>query len=213
MKRFLCALLAVGMLLTLAACQPNGPETPATEERPLTFGLISERRYESRFLELGCELDESWTVASIERIREMNKITADMTEEQLAQRIESAEYLYDLMAIHKNNTDNVTIELKKGSILQMTMKDQDMANSYVLSIEEGLKEIGFKEVTNEVVPVTLADAQLYGVKTVATYEKTTIHQLTVPWRRGNYIATITIMAVKEETVEAVKDAFFPVKVS
>ena len=136
-----------------------------------------------------------------------------MTDEQLAQRIESAEYLYDMMAIHKNNTDNVTIEMKKGSILQMTMKDQDMANSYVLSIEEGLKQIGFKEVTSEVVPVTLADAELYGVKTVATYEKTTIHQLTVPWRRGNYIATITIMALKEETVDAIKDAFFPVKVS
>lgn len=208
MKRLLCVLLAVGLVLSMAACGTKEPEPSVIEEKEFTFGMITENKYESRFLDLACEFDKDWALATNERIREMNKITDEMTDVQVAQRIEAAEYLYDMMAINKNETDNVTIELKKGSILQMTMKDQDMANSMVLKIDSGLKEVGFQEVTSEVIPVTLAGSEVYGVKTVAKYEQTSLHQLSIPWRRGNYIATITIMAQEEKTVEAVKNLFY-----
>lgn len=208
MKRLLCALLALGLVLSMAACGPKEPEGPVIEEKDFTFGLITENKYESRFLDLACEFDKDWALATNERIREMNKITDDMTDVQVAQRIDFAEHLYDMMAIRKNETDNVTIELKKGSILQLTMKDQDMANSMVLKIDAGLKEMGVQEVTSEVIPVTLAGSDVYGVKTVAKYQETSLHQLSIPWRRGHYIATITIMAREEKTVEAVKNLFY-----
>lgn len=208
MKRLLCALLALGLMLSMAACRPKEPEGPVIEEKDFNFGLVTENKYESRFLDLACEFDKDWALATNERIREMNKITDDMTDVQVAQRIDFAEHLYDMMAINKNETDNVTIELKKGSILQLTMKDQDMANSMVLKIDGGLKEVGFQEVTSEVIPVTLAGTDTYGVKTVAKYEDTSLHQLSIPWRRGHYVATITIMAREEKTVEAVKNLFY-----
>ena len=208
MKRVLCAVLAMALMLSVAACGSKEPEGPVIEEKEFTFGMVTENKYESRFLDLACEFDKDWALATNERIREMNKITDDMTDVQRAQRIESAEYLYDMMAINKNETDNVTIELKKGSVLQLTMKDQDMANSMVLKIDEGMKEVGFQEVTSEVLPVTLAGTEVYGVKTVAKYEETSLYQLSIPWRRGHYIATITIMAQEEKTIDAVKELFY-----
>ena len=202
MKKLFALILALAMLFALAACGSEG-----TAE--LTRGTVTGSRYESSFLGIGCELDESWHVFSDEELAELMNVGVEMYSdpEKYRSLIESADVLQDFNASDGSGASvNIVFQKLSGasrlvdedqyrdlsaSALETTFTDAGLSNVAVVK-----NEIDLVGVTR---PGTLATGTMYGLG---------FYSQQIYIKGSGYMAIITISSFHEEDIAALTGCFF-----
>lgn len=223
MKKILAILLAFIMGLSMTACGGDDEgitgeisnketETKETkEEEVAAIDAIGEAEgtvYENNFLGLGFNLPDGWTFYTKEQINEMNNITQDMLDEDLAAQLEEANLLYDMYALDQYG-NSVTVVLEKTSaIASVAIDEKAYAELSVEQVPDALKQVGFADATAEVGTVDFNGKEHAAIDVVATSDSVTLYEKIVCIKAGQYIACITVGTTFENTTDTVLSYFY-----
>lgn len=180
-------------------------------EVDLSLGLAEGNVYESEFLKIGFNLIEGWAFYTEEQIREINNISMDMIDEEVAENIKNADLVYDMYALDAfGNSVNINLE-KLNTVGTAIISEKDYVNASIDSLKQALTSAGFTTVTAEATTVTLADEEHPAVYVVCSNEQVTIYEKIVCKKVGKYMANITVATVYEDNTNTVIDQFYALK--
>ena len=197
MKKLLTCLLAVAMVIAMAGCDLlsmfSKDETPASTDKELSLGEVSDNKYESEFIGIGYNLPESWRFYTDEEIAELNNYTGNIAGQDYKDLIKNATVVYDMMAASPSQTDNVVVTLEKKP--NATINNLNIAASFESSfamVKSTFENMGYRNITHEVTTVTVNGQVLDCMHISATYAGQTMHQTSIMFKCNGYIATIAL---------------------
>ena len=215
MKKYLTAMLALALVLTLAACGEQdirGTKTDGnsnTEEREFSVGKVDGLVYENAFIGIGCKLDSNWTFSSDEEIRQMNNIATDIMGEEYQETLENAEILYDMAAVHANGLDNINVNLQKVNPLQLAALDLNAHYETQFDmLRDAFENMGYTNIRLEVGQVTVGGETLPVLFNRADIGEYTICQVCIAIKCSGYLANVTVSTFDESTLEDLLNCFY-----
>lgn len=186
-------------------------ENNTNEEVDLSLGLAEGNVYESEFLKIGFNLIEGWTFYTEEQIQQLNNITGDMLDDEIAESIKNADLVYDMYALDTlGNSVNINLE-KLNTVGSAILSEEDYVNASLGSLKDALKSMGFTTVTTEATTVTLAGEDHPAVYVVCANEQLTMYEKIVCKKIGKYMASITIATVMEDNTDTIISQFYALK--
>ncbi len=225
MKKWLCMLLAVAMLVSLCGCVGGddgedvrgdiiqGGETGTTttvpsEEEEFSLGSATGSVYKSDFLGLTFTAPEGWVFSTDEEIRELNQITEEYYGEELAEQLKEANIVYDMNASDPTNGSSANINLEKFSALQIATMDikatMEAQKSALISTYENM---GFTNTVVEYKKVTVDGKSFDGMQLTSEISGVAFYATIFSFKKGNYLATVTVGCLQTDTIADLLDCF------
>lgn len=234
MKKLLAILLALVMALSIVACGGDEDKTgeitnkeTTTNESDDVEGEISEQEvevpvidtigeaegntYENAFLGFGFTLPEGWSFYSKDQINELNSITQDMLDEDIAKQLEEANVIYDMYALDQyGNSVNIVME-KISAIASIAIDEKTYAEASAQQLPEALKQIGLADVSTEITNTTFNGAEHVSIDVVGTAEGFSLYEKIICIKTGQYMVCVTVATTHENTTDAVLEYFYSVE--
>lgn len=227
MKRILCYLLVLIMLVSLCGCMGgndtsdirgeiiggnNAPEQEQTEENSaFAFGKATENTYKSEFLGLSCTLPDSWVFYTDQQLLEMNNLVGDYLDEDTAKQLENATIIYDMMAVDQVESSNINVNLEKLSATQLLSLDiQAVLESQFDSVISAYENMGYTDVQVNYEKVTVDGQEFDGIVLTANIQGIDFFARIFSFRRGSYLANVTICSLQTDKTDTIL-SYFTVK--
>lgn len=223
MKKIFSFLLIMTLVFCITSCgEPKSDvkgslKTEETDrnnkedEVDLTLGLAEGNVYESEFLKIGFNLIEGWTFYTEEQIRQINNLSIDMVDEEIAESLKDANLIYDMYALDSyGNSVNINLE-KLNTVGTAIFSEKDYVNASLETLKDALKSMGFTTVTTEATTVTLAGEEHPAIYVVCSNEQLTMYEKIVCKKVGKYMASITIATVYEDNTDTIISQFYALK--
>lgn len=221
MKKLFALLLVLVTLLSFAACgtddddirgdQTGSPSSSATVSSDAAFsaGATSGLTYESKFIGIGCKLNDEWTFYSDEQIRELNNATADLAGDEYKELLENATVIYDMFASHSNQVDNINVNLEKVNPLTLATLDLEKNFEGMFStMEDTLENIGYTNVQCETDTVKIDGKDFACMNIVSEISGLKMYQTSIAIKCNGYLASITISTFGENKVSDILENFY-----
>lgn len=183
-------LLAVVMLCGCGAGSSNGDDTSA----PFEMGKVAGNQYTNNFLGITCTLDEQWTFYTDEQIKEANDIATDMMGEDIAEQLENARIVYDMMASSQSGA-SVSVNIENMSLSGLVVTAEAYLSSQMDSVKTGLEQMGFSDVTVENKTYEFAGNSEEGLYIRASVNGVIFEEAIVALKRGMRFANISVGTV------------------
>ncbi len=183
--------------------------TSGSHNEGFRFGSTAGGTYTNDYIGIGCKLDSSWTFKSDEEILKLNNLTKDLLDEDIAELLESAQVIYDMMAVHSNGMDNVLINLEKTSVLQAALTDlKAMLEQTVPTVESALTGMGYTNFAWEVGEATIDGKRFAALKNSSEINGVTMYQLTLVFRCNQHLASLCISTYGEDKTNQILNTFY-----
>lgn len=218
MKKLLALLMALVMVFTFAACGTNngdirGEQTGGeSSEAEFSLGSASGLTYESKFIGIGCKLDEGWTFYTDAQIKELNNVAEDMAGEEYSEAMKNATVVYDMYAVSGNQTDNISVNLEKANAVQLLTLD--IAKNFEAvypTLKTSLENIGCTDVNYTLGKVTIGGKEFDCMDVTSKINGIAMYQKLVAKKCNGYLANITITTVNEDATDDIIAKFYLVK--
>lgn len=223
MKKIFSILLIMTLVFCITSCGESKSDVKGSlkteetdtnnkeEEVDLSLGLAEGNIYENEFLKIGFNLIEGWTFYTEEQIREINNISIDMVDEEIAESLKNANLIYDMYALDSfGNSVNINLE-KLNTVGSAIFSEEEYVNASLETLKDALKSMGFTSVTAEATTVTLAGEKHPAVYVVCANEQLTMYEKIVCKKVGKYMASITIATVFEDNTDTIISQFYALK--
>ncbi len=194
MKKLALSLLSLVLLVaSLTAC---GRNTSAT------LGVITDKTYESTFINLGFMLPDGFTFAGTEQIRERYGVT--YTESNLA----DAPILYDMYAEDAQG-NSVSVSLENISLMSSpTSSPKRCLEEVAQAVGMQMEQMGLTDVKTEATVMTVAGRSFDALMVTSVFGDTTFYQTYLCEEHDGYMATITIVSLNEATYGTLLNSFY-----
>lgn len=174
----------------------------------LSMGKAEGNVYESEFLGVGFKLPEGWTFYTAEQIKELNGLTTDMLDEDIAETIKNASIVYDMMALdNAGNSTNVNIE-KVNAAQAAIITEEKYAEIAIPSLKNALSSMGFSSVTAEASTTKFAGEDAVCIDITCSNGTVTMYEKVVCKKIGTYMAAITVASAQTDTTEDILGQFY-----
>ena len=189
-KKLTALLLTALMLLSLSAC--GGDKKDDESKKEYTVGTVENGVYTSEFAGVTCTLDSTWSVLNDAEIAQIVGYTVDMTsDEELKKSLSDGKTLFDMYAMATDSsTLNITVG-DLGAIYGKVVDAKSVAEASAKELPEAFKNMGFTDVTTEVVTLTFAGAQHPAIVLKGNYLGVPMYETLVCMKVGNYTYNIT----------------------
>lgn len=220
MKKILAILLAGVMVLSMTACggdedvsgQITGNETETNDieetEAAVSLGKAEGSAYESEFLGIGFNLPEGWTFYTDEQIRELNNLTSDMVDDDVAKQLEAASLIHDMYAMDSLGSSTTIILEKMSAISSAIVDEKTYAESSVQQIPEALESLGFTEVKTSIGSTNLCGEEHVTIDITATSANGVLYEKVICVKVGQYIACITVASLDNSSIDTILSNFY-----
>ena len=212
MKKLLAILLAGVLVFSMTACAGNedvsgqiiGNET----EIAVSLGKAEGNVYESDFLGIGFNLPEGWSFYTDEQIRELNNLTKDMADDDVAKQLAEARLIHDMYAMDSTGS-STTIILEKMSAISSTIVDEKTyAASSSRQIPKALESLGFTNVKTSIGSTNLCGNEHVTIDITATSSNGVLYEKVICVNVGQYIACITVTSLDEASTATILANFY-----
>lgn len=192
MRKFVAMLLALCMVFCLCAC---GGEKQAE----VKTGTVNGYTYENAFLGIGCELDENWTYATQDELAQMIGQTAEIFDDDYAEKLKNADMFYDMMAVAGEGLVSINIVIQNiGLIYGTALSEEKYLEVAEEQMEEQLGSAGMENVQSERITADFAGAERSGIHISCTIQGVPYYCTQMCIKQGKYIASISLCSFSED---------------
>lgn len=223
MKKILSLVLAIIMLVGLCSCLSDNEndnvrgdivtqtssesESQPESEPQLSLGKTANNTYNNEFLGLSCTLPSEWTFYTDEQILELNSITADLVDEEIAKSLENANLIYDMYAI-KADGSNININLEKLNAVQLiTLDIKATLESQIDTIKTAFEDIGYTDFNAKYQKVTVDGKEFDALVYNAKIQGIDFYGNVITFRKGNYLANVTVSSLQTDKTSDILSCF------
>ncbi len=216
MKKVLSLGLVLVILLGCCACGAsnedvrgeiiqNVPATTATPETTapapeFSLGQTANNTYINEYLGMQCTLPEEWVFYTDEEILALNNIVGNVLDEEIAQKIQQANVIYDMYAGVPDSGYSVNVTLEKINPIQLLTVDlQQVLESQIETIETSYDSMGYTNTTARYGKVTVDGEAYDGLYITANIQGLNFYGVSFAFVRGNYMANICVTSLAEDT--------------
>ena len=223
MKKIFALILTIVITLSFTGCgekenvrgtQTGNNNTTQTNsnDKEFSLGSVDGLTYESEFIGIGCKLENTWSFYSDEQIRQLNNATADLAGDDYKKALENATIVYDMFAINNTQTENININLEK--VNPITLASLDLKENFKKlypTFTETYQNIGYTDVEFEIDSVLIGGKKFTCLELSAESQNGELHQTSIAIKCNGYLASITVTALDDDTVENNISKFYLVK--
>lgn len=232
MKKLFCILLTIAMLLSLCACgkdtakddddndnirgtittDPTETTAPGNQQPDNTpefsLGKTSGGTYTNDFLGLTFNLPIGWTFYTDEQILAANNLAFSYTDEQIQERLKNAPIIYDMFATDPTTNSSVNVNMEKLTALQVIGLDiKKSFESQFSTITTTLENMGCTDIIIQQQKVTVDNVEYDGIVLTAKINNIPLYQAAFAFKRGNYLACVTVCTMQTDTRASLLNAF------
>lgn len=210
MKKFLSAILAILMLLTVCGCGSSDNTTDADKAPEFTIGEWNGNVYTNEFAGLTFNMPGGWTYASEEELVELMGLALDITVEdnEVLQKIAELSNSYALYASNATETNNVQILFEN---LAVTGNKEMTAEQYLdvvcSQLESTYSSMGFTCTLGDRETLKLGSSEYIMVDITAEYSGISVQQTYAVRKVDKYMASIVFSAESAESIDAMIACF------
>ena len=206
MKKILLCVLACLMLLSMVGCDllssPNpedirGNQTEG-EDKELSLGEVTGKKYESEFIGIGFTLPDGWEFYTDEEIKELNNYVGDIAGQDYLDLLKNATVIYDMAAASPSQTDNVidTLEKKPNALLNNLNLAQTLETSFSV-VKSSMENMGYRNLTHEITTLTIDGQTFTAMHISGTLSGLTMHQTSIVMKCNGYLASFAVTTFDE----------------
>lgn len=211
MKKLLCAILSLTMLLTLAAV--GTPAALAAEPAVKAADMLGTKDgnvYENEALGMRVEFPENWQILSSEEaMKLLNAGMEILDRDSIAEMLEKNSAVFDLYAMKTDNSgDNLNIQLQNLNALQeAVLTEEKIAAINAGSMEEELERAGFEMTDLRQDTMVFCGSEHPMLAVTMEIQGVSMYSRAVFVKNGNYLATITVSSLDEGRCEEMLGLF------
>lgn len=213
MKKFLALLLAAVMVLGLCGCVQEDVRGDIydgeTESEPeFSLGKTSNNIYKNDFLGLSCSLPSDWQFYSDEQILELNNITAEYIDDEVLEKIQNANLIYDMYATHPTSGSNMNLILEKVSPLKIATLDlKTSLESQIDVIKQNFENMGYTNLTVKYQKITVDGKEYDGLVLYAEIQGVSFYEKVFAFKKGSYVVNVTVGTLANDETDKVLGYF------
>lgn len=204
MKRVFTLFLALAMVLTLAGISPA-----ARAEDEFNFGSTQDNTYWNETLKIGCTLDENWYFFTKEEIAQVNNMTVEALEGNLAQMVKDGGSLMDMYAQNLETGATLNLMVERLSLVNsLAVTEKLYANASQETVKQTLEQMGIEEVEVTLNAMEFAGQEHQSVAITGTYSGVPVFETMVVVKSGRNMIVVTAFSLDEEEIQQTLACFF-----
>ena len=204
MKRAFSCILALVMVFTLAAISPA-----ARAEDSFGTGTIQDNVYWNETMKIGCALDETWYFYSEEEILEVNGMTAEALEGEIAEMIENGGTITDMFAQNLETGANVNVVFQRVSLANSLLyNEKSYIEASFATLEDAFAQLGIEDVEFTIQEMEFMGETHCSVLITGMYSGVPIYEQIAVVKDGRNFTVVTVFSVLEGEAEEVLSCFF-----
>ena len=230
MKKSICLILSAILLFSLCVCftgcsqddirgdistnnagqEQNNTQgsTPKETEPELAMGKTTGGTYKSDFLGISCTIPEGWVFYTDEQILEMNNLTKDYLDKDVADALKNATLIYDMMATNLAEGGSISINMEKLSALQILSLDvKATLEGQIPAIKSAYENIGYTDINVQYQKVTVDGKQFDALKLSAKIQGNEFTVITFAFRKGSYLANVSVGTLQTDKMQDLLGCF------
>lgn len=213
MKKFLCIILSVAMLLSLCGCVGSddpedirgtvsgGSESQPESQPEFSMGESTDGTYTNDFLGIGCTLPEGWAFYTDAQMKELNNIVGDYLDENVKEQLQKATVIYDMCAQNQAEGSSVNVILEKLNVMQLVgLNIKTTLEAQIETIKSTYKNVGYTDVQVVYQKVTVGGKEFDGLKITAKLQDFDFSGVAFAFLKGEYLANVTVCSLNAEAV-------------
>ena len=220
MKKVLCLILAVTMLISLSGCfGDNEPEdvrgdivtqTPDQSaditqgEAEFSLGKTANNTYNNDFLGISCTLPSEWEFYTDKQILEINNMVDDVLDEKTTEALKEADVVYDMYANCASDGSSININLEKFNVIQILALDlKQTLESQIDVIKQSYQNMGYTDINVNYQKTTVDSKEFDSLKLTAKIEGIDFYGTIFSFKKSNYMANVTVCSLLTDTTDTI----------
>ena len=196
--------LALSVILLVTGCSGDSGVTFARGKYD-----TGAKKYTSETFGISATFDDNWEVYDDSKLATVSGVTGS-TDEDFIKTLDSKGVIFDLYATNKDaqsgTSINITVEnLKKtGNSL---LSEENYAKTAVDQIKKQFEAQGGTVDKAEKTKTTFAGKEMHSAEYKVTANGTSVYEIQVFIKKGNYMCSITLASLSEDTVKSLTSKF------
>ena len=204
MKKAFTLFLAFAMVFTLAAISPA-----ARAEDNFGTGTIQDNVYWNETMKIGCQLDETWYFYSEEEILEVNGMTAEALEGEIAEMIENGGSITDMFAQNLETGATLNVVFQRVSLADSLLyNEKSYIEASIPTLEEAFAQMGIEDVAFTTQEMEFMGETHCVLLITGMYSGVPIYEQVAVVKDGRNFTVVTVFSVLEGEAEEVLSCFF-----
>lgn len=226
MKRLICALLALIMVLALCGCSKGGdaPSGGTDEEsgnqepetREVTLGELRDGVYYNAYAGFTITLDENWKPCTAEQLQDISNLTQEALQDSaMGEQLAEYEQITDMMAECYNDRTSLNVRYTRLDMMERAayalLSEEQLVMDQIELLIQTYADEGTVVESMEKKQVTFLGEEHFAVYTVASMDGTPYYTLQLFRYNlgGPYYVTLTLGSFVEDKTAELLDLFAP----
>ena len=226
MKRLICGLLALVMVLALCGCSKGGdaPSGGTGEEsgnqepetREVTLGELRDGVYYNAYAGFTITLDENWKPCTAEQLQDISNLTQEALQDSaMGEQLAEYEQITDMMAECYNDRTSLNVRYTRLDMMERAayalLSEEQLVMDQIELLTQTYADEGTVVESMEKKQVTFLGEEHFAVYTVASIEGTPYYTLQLFRYNlgGPYYVTLTLGSFVEDKTAELLDLFAP----
>ena len=226
MKRLICGLLALIMVLALCGCSKGG-DAPSggtgeksgnqePETREVTLGELRDGVYYNAYAGFTITLDENWEPYTAEQLQDISDLTQEALQDSaMGEQLAEYEQITDMMAECYNDRTSLNVRYTRLDMMERAayalLSEEQLVMDQIELLTQTYADEGTVVESMEKKQVTFLGEEHFAVYTVASMDGTPYYTLQLFRYNlgGPYYVTLTLGSFVEDKTAELLDLFAP----
>ena len=173
-----------------------------------TFGTIYGQNYANGYLGISCSLSDEWILATEEEVATLNGLDFSSLDEDISNAMLSGQFVFDMFALHENETDSILITVEAVNLSQAGMSVEEYLGNSTDGLEDSELYKDYDDMTYEKGTYIIDTREYATIKIKAVSGNETFFQTFLAVDCGECVALITITSYDSDRGEEVLKQFY-----
>ena len=177
-------------------------ETPPTTSEPVFYlGTIENNHYYNILFGVSCTLPSDWAFYTDEEMKELNNLTMDMFDGDIAEALKNATIIYDMFAQDSYGFSSTNVNMEKLAPMQFVMLNlKENIESMLPALEQSYANMGYTNIQSAYTKVTVDGKEYDGMKVSAQIQDINIYSISFCYKRAYYLVNVNVTSfITDET--------------
>ena len=180
----------------------------ADAEVDFSLGDTADNSYVNDFLGISCTLPGDWEFYTDAEILALNNLTGEYLEDDILDQLKDATIIYDMYASAEGGAKSVSVNMQKFSPVQIaSINIKQVLESQIDTLKTTFENMGYSNIEASYAEVTVDGETFDGLALTAKIGDLTFYSTMFSFVRGNYLASVSIGLLGDDTTETVLGYF------